>query len=274
VTTVLRDVVFAERIGFRPLSLDLHLPEVLPAPVVVFVHGGGWRLGSRRTFTPGVAEAASFGRITAAGIAVASVDHRLSGEARFPGPVEDVVAALEWLEREGGAHHLVGRPVLWGESSGAHVAALTTMVAPDRVAGIVDWYGPADLTALGRHLFPDDPDRFDLDAGTREAGLLGGPVGLLPDVARAASPALRATPGLPPFLVAHGEADELMPIAQSEALVAALQQADVPVEFDRVPGAGHFWRGATDVGALFDRAIGFALDRFRNEPRRSPGVSR
>ncbi|MDH2443178.1 alpha/beta hydrolase [Amnibacterium sp. CER49] len=266
-TTVLRDVVFAERIGFRPLSLDLHLPEALPAPVVVFVHGGGWRLGSRRTFTPGIPEAASFGRITAAGVAVASVDHRLSGEARFPGPVEDVVLALDWLEREGARHGLEGRPVLWGESSGAHLAALAAIAAPDRVAGVIDWYGPADLTTLGRHLFPDDPDRFDHDAGTREAGLLGGPVGLLPDAALAASPARQVTPALPPFLVAHGEADDLMPIAQSEALVAALQAAGVAVEFHRERGAGHFWRGATDAGALFDRAIGFARERFRAAAR-------
>ena len=91
---VLRDVVFAERTGFRPLSLDLHLPAGTgeAVPVVLFLHGGGWRLGSRRTFVPRLAEAESFGRITAAGFAVASADYRLSGEARFPAQVEDVLA--------------------------------------------------------------------------------------------------------------------------------------------------------------------------------------
>ena len=257
--TVERDVVFAERVGFRPLTLDLHLPEASAAPVVLFVHGGGWRLGSRRTFIPGLAEAESFGRITAAGFAVAAVDHRLSGEARFPGPIDDVVAAIDWLVEHGAEHGVdPSRIVLWGESSGAHVAVLATLRRPEQVAGVVDWYGPADLTRLGRHLFPDDPDRFDLDPGTREAGLLGGPVGALPDLAAAASPALQVVAGLPPFLVSHGEADDLMPIAQSEALVAALTAEGVPVEFARVPGAGHFWRGAPDVGALFSAALDFA----------------
>lgn len=256
---VLRDVVYAEHQGFRPLSLDLHLPDTRPAPVVVFVHGGGWRLGSRRTFTPDLSEAESFGRIVAAGFAVASVDHRLSGEALFPAPVDDVVAAVRWL-REHGPEHGVdpARLVLWGESSGAHLAVLAAIREPHGVAGVVDWYGPADLTRLGRDLFPADPDRFDRDPRTREAGLLGGPVGERLDLAVAASPARQVRPGLPPFLVAHGEADDLMPLAQSEALVAALTAHDVPVEFLRVPGAGHFWRGAADVGALFAAALAFA----------------
>lgn len=255
---VVRDVVFAEFPGFRPLSLDLHLADARPAPVVVFVHGGGWRLGSRRTFTPGLGDADSFGRITAAGFAVAAVDHRLSGEAPFPAPVDDVVAAVHWL-REHGAEYGVdpARLVLWGESSGAHLAALAAIREPTGIAGVVDWYGPADLTRLGRDLFPADPDRFDRDALTREAGLLGGPVGERPDLAEAASPARQVRAGLPPFLVAHGEADELIPIAQSEALVAALTAHGVPAEFIRVPGAGHFWRGAADIARLFATALAF-----------------
>jgi acetyl esterase/lipase len=258
---VLRDVVYAELQGFRPLSLDLHLPDDRPAPVVVFVHGGGWRRGSRRTFVPGLAEAASFGRIVAAGFAVAAVDHRLSGEARFPAPVDDVVEAVRWLREHGtGLGVDAGRLVLWGESSGAHLAALAAIREPAGIAGVVDWYGPADLTRLGRDLFPDDPDRFDGDATTREADLLGGPVGERPELARAASPALQVRPGLPPFLVAHGEADDLVPIAQSEALVAALTAAGSDVEFRRVPGASHFWRGAADVDALLGDAIAFARD--------------
>ncbi|HET6824545.1 MAG TPA: alpha/beta hydrolase [Amnibacterium sp.] len=256
---VVRDVVYAELPGFRPLTLDLHLPDARPAPVVVFVHGGGWRLGSRRTFTPGLSEAESFGRITAAGFAVAAVDHRLSGEAVFPAPVDDVVAAVRWLRAHGPERGVdAARAVLWGESSGAHLAALAAIREPDGVAGVVDWYGPADLTRLGRDLFPADPDRFDRDPRTREAGLLGGPVGERRDLAAAASPARQVRPGLPPFLVAHGEADDLMPIAQSEALVAALTAHGVPAEFIRVPSAGHFWRGAADVGSLFAAALAFA----------------
>ena len=98
---ILRDVVFAERQGFRPLSLDLHRPAASPAPVVLFLQGGGWRLGSRRTFVPHRSEAETFGRITGAGFAVASADYRLSGEARFPAQVDDVLAAIAWLREHG-----------------------------------------------------------------------------------------------------------------------------------------------------------------------------
>lgn len=256
--TVLRDVVFAEHVGFRPLTLDLHLPAGDPAPVVLFVHGGGWRLGSRRIFTPGLSEDESFGRIVRAGFAVASIDHRLSGEARFPAPVDDVLDAVAWLRAEGAGRGVdPGRIVAWGESSGAHLAALAAMRPGAGLAGVVDWYGPADLTALGRHLHPDDPGRFDDDPDTREAGLLGGPVAERQAEARLASPALQAHRDLPPFSIAHGEADDLIPIAQSEALAEALAWQGVDVELDRVPGAGHFWRGADDVGALFDRALAF-----------------
>jgi acetyl esterase/lipase len=253
---VLRDVVFAERIGFRPLTLDLHLPEQDAAPVVLFLHGGGWRLGSRRTFLPGRSADETFGRITAAGFAVASADYRLSGEARFPAQVDDVLAAVGWLREHGGEHGLdASRIVAWGESSGAHLAASAALADTAAFAGVVDWYGPADLTALGRDLLPDDAARFDDDPTTREAGLIGGPISALPDLARAASPALVAGPGAPPFLILHGDADDLVPFAQSRALADALRRAGGEVELVAVPGASHFWRGVDDLGALVDRSL-------------------
>jgi acetyl esterase/lipase len=257
---VVRDVVFAERIGFRPLSLDLHLPNGAPAalPVVLFLHGGGWRLGTRRTFVPHRSVEETFGRIVAAGFAVASADYRLSGEARFPAQLDDVLAAIAWLREHGAEHGLEGdRIVLWGESSGAHLAALAAFAASG-IAGVVDWYGPADLTALGAQLQPDDPDAFDRDPSTREAGLIGGPVAELPDEARAASPALQVTPDAPPFLILHGDADVLVPFAQSAALAEALRAQGVAVELVPVPGASHFWQGVDDLGPVFDRSLAFA----------------
>ncbi len=259
---VLRDVVFAERIGFRPLTLDLHLPAASgPLPVVVFVHGGGWRLGSRRVFTPGLSYEQSFGLVTAAGFAVAAIDYRLSGEATFPAPVEDVTAAIDWIAGHGAADHGLdaSRIVLWGESAGAHLAALAALApAESRVAGVVDWYGPADLTRLGVHLDPGHPETFDDATDTREAGLLGGSPSALSALAAAASPARVVRSGAAPFLVAHGTADTLVPFAQSAEFAAALEAAGVPVELAPVPDASHFWRGAPDTGALFAAALAFA----------------
>jgi acetyl esterase/lipase len=258
---VYRDVVFADRLGFRPLTLDLHLPTAggtAPFPVVVFVHGGGWRTGSRRVFCPGVTPDRSFGLVTAAGFAVAAIDYRLS--------VEDVLSAIEWIDGDGSSEFGLdpARVVLWGESAGAHLAALAAL-SPDggggsirRVAGVIDWYGPADLTTMGAQLDPEHPEAFADATDTREAGLLGGSPSALPEIAVAASPVFAVRPDAPPFLIAHGTADTLVPYAQSADFAAALEAAGVAVELVPVPGASHFWRGAPDTDTLFAAAVAFA----------------
>ena len=88
---ILDGVPYAALPGIRPLELDLYLPPDRSSvvPVVVFLHGGGWRLGSRRTAGPAYAgrSPSPFERLAAGGIAVASIDYRLSGEAQLAGPV-------------------------------------------------------------------------------------------------------------------------------------------------------------------------------------------
>ena len=253
---MLRDLVFAEHGGFRPLTLDLH-PAATPAsPVVVFVHGGGWRVGSRRTLTPTMTGDAPFARIVSAGLAVASVDYRLSGEARFPTQVDDVAAALAWLRAHGEELGIdATRIVLWGESAGATLAALVALHddAPVHagVRGVVDWYGPSDLVAMAASQGALD------DPANREAGWLGHAVGADLDRARAASPVSHVRAGAPPFHLAHGTADGAVPPEQSVALAEALLAAGVDAELTLVPGAGHLWQGEVDRDALLDAAIGF-----------------
>lgn len=260
------EVDFAQPPGFRPLSLDLRVPAVAGAPLVVFLHGGGWLRGSRKVFTPGISDARSFDRIVAAGFAVASCEYRLSGEARFPAQLDDVDAALAWLHAHGAEHGVdASRIVLWGVSAGATLAALTGLNRDD-VRGVVDWFGPADLFAMAEH------DMGDLPAETREARWIGGTAADLPDAARRASPALRVRAGAPPFHIAHGTADEHVPFAQSEALAAALRAVDVDVEFHAVAGGRHFWQGLDDTDPVFDAAIDFVrrVAAHRPAPEESP----
>ena len=100
---VLAGVPYAAIPGIRPLELDLWLPpatepaEALGVPVAVFLHGGGWRLGSRRSAGPAYAATEPFERVARAGIAVASIDYRLSGEAVWPAQLHDAKAAVRWL---------------------------------------------------------------------------------------------------------------------------------------------------------------------------------
>jgi acetyl esterase/lipase len=245
------EVDFAQPVGFRPLSLDLRTPGADSAPLVVFLHGGGWLRGTRTVFTPGISDAQSFDRIVAAGFAVASCEYRLSGEARFPAQLDDVDAALAWLQANGADHGVdASRIVLWGVSAGATLAALTALRRDD-IRGVVDWFGPADLFAMAAH------DLGDLPAETREARWLGAPAIDLPDAARRASPAMQVHAGAPPFQISHGTDDEHVPLAQSETLAAALHRVGADVDFHEVPGGKHFWQGLDDTGPVFDRAIDF-----------------
>lgn len=246
-----REIDFAQPEGFRPLSLDLRVPAAEGAPLVVFLHGGGFLRGSRTMFTPGVTAAQSFDRIVDAGFAIASCEYRLSGEARFPAQLDDVDAAIGWLREHAADYGFdASRIVVWGVSAGATIAALAALRRDD-ILGVVDWFGPSELFTMGEYDTDEPADR------TREARWLGAPAASVPDIARRASPVHEVHAGAPPFHIAHGTDDVHVPISQSEQLVAALEGVGVPVEFRRVPGARHFWQGVDDTATLFDDAIAF-----------------
>jgi acetyl esterase/lipase len=252
-TRVIRDVVYGQVVGFRPLTLDIHLPAAdTDLPVILFLHGGGWRLGSKAAFTPHLTAAQSFEKIVDAGFAVVSADYRLSGEARFPAQVDDVRAALAWIRDAGAEYGLdASRVILWGESAGATLAALVALEPASGVLGVVDWYGPMDLIAMADGLTPEEA------AVTRETGWLGVSALDDPELARTASPLFAVRSDAPPFHVEHGDADEAVPRAQSAAFVAALTVAGVPVDFVTVPGANHMWGGVADPAPIVDRSIAF-----------------
>lgn len=264
------DIRYGEVLGFRPLELDLYLPPGLggPAPVVVYVHGGGWQRGSRRD-PPPLLDADFYDQIAAHGLAVAAVDYRLSGEARFPAPLEDVRAAVDWVRENASAYGLdAGRVFLWGDSAGGHLALLAALTGA-AVRGVVAWFPvtdlagmPSDLAAAGG--VPDTgPD-------SREARLLGAPAASVRDLARQAGPVTHAHPGAPPVLLVHGTADDLVPAAQSVRLAEALRRAGAQVELELVPGASHFWKGASDVAAIIARSIGFLRARASAEAAAEP----
>lgn len=258
---VVRGIVFSEVAGFRPLELDLHLPDDAsgaPWPVVLELHGGGWMRGTRREFIPGFSDAETFDRITAAGFAVVAADYRLSGEARFPAQLDDVRSALRWLAGNAAAHGCdPGRIVLWGSSAGGTLAALAGLEPDASVRGVVDWFGPSDLVAMEAHTRARG---IDAPGESREDRWIGGWVRDNLDLARAASPVQFVREGAPPFLIAHGAADDDVPPAQSRALHEAMARAGAPSDLHLEPGSAHCWRGSTpaSVERLFDNAIEFA----------------
>ncbi|MGB6582380.1 MAG: alpha/beta hydrolase, partial [Streptosporangiaceae bacterium] len=141
-------LVYGEVLGYRPLELDLYLPQIDgSAPVIVYVHGGGWRRGSRREPLP-VLGADFYDRLTTQGFAVAAIDYRLSGEARFPAPLEDVRTAIGWVRDHAASYRLdAGRVFLWGDSAGGHLALLAALTG-SIVHGVVAWFPVTDLAGL------------------------------------------------------------------------------------------------------------------------------
>ncbi|MGP2440390.1 alpha/beta fold hydrolase [Streptomyces sp. JW3] len=262
--TLLRGAVYAVRDGSRPLTADVWRPADAagPLPVVVFVHGGAWHTGLRddlgprfRDWTPG-----PFARLAQAGFAVVCPDYRLSGEAPHPAQQDDLAAVLAWLRTRAADLGVdPARTVLWGESAGGHLAALTALTQPaGTVAGCVTWYAPTDLPGLAE----DRPEgTYDAhDPASFEALLLGGAPADRPGAARAASPVTHAGPGAPPFLLLHGTDDSLVPARQSVRLAEALRAAGHHPDLRLVGGGDHLWVGLAeaDVADCYARTVAFA----------------
>jgi acetyl esterase/lipase len=277
-TRVLPGVPYAALPGFRPLELDLWLPPESPdpAPAVLFLHGGGWRMGSRHLAGPAFADAVPtpFEQVAHAGIAVASADYRLSGEAQWPAQLHDAKAAVRWLRARAGELGIDGERIgAWGESAGGHLAELLGLTTDDpalegglgvtgtssRISAVVAWYAPSDLRAMAT-----DTGTDPMDPDTREARLLGAAPAAVPDAAAQASPLTHVAAGAPPFVLLHGSADRLVPCAQSQRLHHALQQAGVSAELTVYDGADHMWAGPPGtaqralrqtIGALSQRLL-------------------
>lgn len=270
-------VTYARPLGFRPLLLDMHVPVGAdgPAPCVVWIHGGAWWEGDRR-FPPGnwPRDDAWFRLLVASGLAVATIDYRLSGEARYPAQLADAQAAIRFLRHHAAALGInPDRIGVAGESAGGHLAALVALtgdhpvpptdrsvVGPNSaVAAAVPMYPVTDLLAFG----PDGPDGTEAgepwQGPTPEDLLLGRPAAEVADVARAASPVGRVHRAAPPMLLLHGAADTVVPAAHSQRLAAALERVGAPVRLELVPGAEHCFDGVDPLPAL-RRAVAFLAE--------------
>ncbi len=265
--------VYAALTGYRPLRLDLYLPPVTrsPAPLVVWIHGGAFMHGDRTALPPLLEQERLFTRLPLAGFAVASVEYRLSSEARFPAQLEDVQAAIRWLR----ARHAEldvdpSRVAGWGESAGGYLAAFAGVAGRAGPAGpamefadqsaeltaVVDWYGPTDFAAMDRQA-PADSMMCHDDPDSPESRLIGAPVQERPDLVARADPCRWATSETPPFLIMHGTRDRWVPFGQSELLAARLLGLGVPVDFRAIEGADHVFEGCERGPELVDEAITF-----------------
>jgi acetyl esterase/lipase len=266
------DVEYGNLVGYRPLTLDLYLhrdrASATPRPLVVWVHGGGWNRGDARTSGAYANFPAVLASLAARGYVVASVSYRMSGEARFPGPIQDVKSAIRYLRDHARDYGIdPARVIAWGGSAGGHLVALAAtscgvaafepgpsvgrlthkaMLAAkpsttsDCVQGAVIWYGAFDLAAHETE-FPDRPGG---DANV--AALLGCEGGdECAAKAKAASPITYVDAKTPPMLLIHGTADIEVSPKQTEAMAARLRAVGVAVETLMIPDVGHGMIGKT-----------------------------
>ena len=233
------DVAYADD-GHPRRRLTLVLPKQPtvsgPLPLIVYIHGGGWKAGDHRGGVRVLEGLVATGRF-----AGASIGYRLTDEVTWPKPYDDCRRALGWLRRNASGMGIdPDRIVTYGHSAGGHLATMLAVreEGPDRIAGAIDFYGPKDLLSMQAQSPPDGV--IDHDApDSPESLLLGGAVQERPGIARAASPIGFVDPGDPPLLVIHGDRDRLVPFAQSEAFVKAIRREGGSVVFLEIEGGGH-----------------------------------
>lgn len=249
----LRDLPYAGTDNPRQ-KLDLYLPKTRksgkPLPVIVFIHGGGWRGGDK---SGGISHLARF--VQGGEYAGASIGYRLTDEAQWPAQIHDCKAAIRWIKAHAAEHGLdASRIAVWGTSAGGHLVShlgtsgdvkalegtLGSHLDQDsRVTCVVNYFGPENFLTMVRQ--PSTVDR----SGARdypEALLLGGPVPEREAAAREASPVTHVTPGDAPFFTAHGTQDPLVPYAQAQEIHASLQKAGVPSLLQEMTHGGHGFR--------------------------------
>jgi acetyl esterase/lipase len=178
----------------------------------------------------------------ARGIAVASINYRLSSEAKFPAALDDARLAVRFLRANASEYRLdPARVLVFGQSAGGNLASMLglTLVGDEALVGVVDWFGPADFASLDADAKAQGCPADHGAADSPESAYLGKPVGDAPELANAASPLQHIHAAAPPFLLQKGAQDCLIPVAQSQKFQAALREAGVEAALDILPGAGH-----------------------------------
>jgi acetyl esterase/lipase len=231
------DLTYCTPLEGIKLTMDVYNPKNggSPHPVIVYVHGGGWTGGDKSDGIGLLLKEELIQR----GYLFVAINYRLAPKYSFPDPIEDVKCAVRYLRANAAQYNLdPDRIGALGGSAGGHlVGLLGTSDAKagwdegeyagqsSRVQAVVDMYGPADLVAL----FPSSnrlqsQQIFKIDSAEELSRF---------------SPVTYVSPDDPPFLILHGELDEVVPLEQSQIFYDKLKAAGIPVELVVVKNAGH-----------------------------------
>ncbi len=234
-----RDVTYCSPNG-QAQQMDIYYPATVAgsAPAVLYVHGGGWTSGDKRSGNGSDA----IPELVKRGYLVAAVNYRLVPASKFPAQIEDVKCAVRYLRANAAKYGIdPNRIGAMGGSAGGHLVSLlgTSDASSElegtggyagvssRVQAMVDMFGPADLTVS-----------FEGASDTLLKNVFGAS-SRTDAVVKNASPVTWISKDDPPFLILHGEKDKLVPLSQSQELYDHLTAAGVPAKLVVVKNAGH-----------------------------------
>jgi acetyl esterase/lipase len=258
--------------------LDIYLPQIEKPvyPVVIYIYGSAWFSNNSKG-----ADMNTIGKaLLDAGFAVVMPNHRSSMDAKFPAAVNDIKAVIRFVRANAAKYQLDTAFIgISGSSSGGNLAAMagttrnvkqytignTTVDIEGHVGqytdfsssvdAVADWFGPADILTMdscGGSVFKHD------DPKSPESTYLGGAIQENKDKSMLASPITYVDSADPPFILFHGDKDNLVPYCQSELLHKALQQAKISSRFLLIPDGEH------GAGVHVDKYIQMMVDFFKD----------
>lgn len=246
-----------KKIDTLSLQLDVYKRKDLsvPAPVLIFIHGGAWRTGKRADYLPYLIDYARKGFVTV------TISYRLVNVAPFPAALLDVNCAIKWIKKHAEAYGIdANKIVLVGGSAGGHLSLMAGYDANDpsfchecgidsvstKVSAIIDLYGPTDLTTPYAQSTYQVKDFLN---ATFEEN---------PEIFKAASPKTYISSDDPPTLIFQGTIDSLVPVSQSDSLDQWLTKAGVSHEYHRLKG----WPHTMDLSVKVNEYCQFYMDAF------------
>jgi acetyl esterase/lipase len=254
------------------LKMDILQPDKgahpKPTPVIVFVSGNGWRSIDRACHVPTLAQ---FAR---AGYLVASIEHRISGEAVYPTALQDVKTAVRFLRANAKTYNLdPARIGMWGNSAGGHLTAMAATTGDlaefdlenkeamrwaghsSAIQAAVPWYAPSDLRDLPSDGTMVENVQMGFDVKNPANAARVGP----------ASPLTYVSASTPPLLLVHGTADPVVPLFHSERLHQAVLAAGGTSTLLRVEGAVHSFGEVSSVPEVMGAMMAFFDKHLKNQ---------
>ncbi len=231
------DVVYTKVMDWEGRAdLYLSLNAVKPTPILINIHGGGWKSGVKET-------QGGFSPYFKAGFAVANMEYRMSGQATAPAAIEDTRCMLMYLIKNAKALNIdPNKIIIMGGSAGGHLALMGGLLGNDhrfdsncpgvenvKVAAIIDKYGIMDVWdwTYGPEHKSSSPKLWLGDKANDN------------EFIKSVSPISYVTKNSPPIFIVHGNADPIVPYQQSVDLYKKLQDLGVKSQFITVEAGLH-----------------------------------